>query len=110
VEPYHHLRVTSNNRMCPVVKTSVDPRRYEKLAPLLGFEPTAPRGRAGGLARARTAWLYLDGTCMPESARWEAFFIFHLHQSRLNRKCASDRREAALPSEIPAGGARMPSM
>jgi hypothetical protein len=73
VEPDHRLRVTSNNRKYPVVKTSVDPRRYEKLAPPAGFEPTAPRGRAGGLARARTAWLYLDGTCMPESARWEAY-------------------------------------
>jgi len=58
--------------MYPVVKTSVDPRRYEKLAPPVGFEPTPPRG-AGGLARARTAWRCLDVTFMLESAEWEAY-------------------------------------
>ncbi len=72
MEPDHRLRVTSNNRMYPVVKTSVDPRRYEKLAPPVGFEPTPPRG-AGGLARARTAWRCLDVTFVLESAEWEAY-------------------------------------
>lgn len=33
------------------------------------------RGRAGGLARARTAWRYFDGTFMPESAKLEAFRV-----------------------------------
>ncbi len=28
-----------------------------------------PRGRAGGLARARSAWRYTDGTFMPEGER-----------------------------------------
>jgi MTH538 TIR-like domain (DUF1863) len=28
-----------------------------------------PRGRAGGVARAKTAWRYLDGTFMPESEK-----------------------------------------
>jgi hypothetical protein len=32
-----------------------------------------PRGRAGGLARASTAWRYFDGTFMPESERLEAY-------------------------------------
>ena len=32
----------------------------------------SPRGRAGGLARARGAWRYFDGTFMPESAKIEA--------------------------------------
>src|SRR5215469_11442692 len=31
-----------------------------------------PRGRVGGLARARTAWRYSDGTFMPESVKDEA--------------------------------------
>jgi hypothetical protein len=31
------------------------------------------RGRAGGLARAKRAWRYLDGTFMPESEKREAF-------------------------------------
>ena len=33
----------------------------------------APRGRAGGLARARNAWRYLDGTFMPEAEKAEAY-------------------------------------
>jgi hypothetical protein len=32
-----------------------------------------PRGRAGGLARARNAWRYLDGTYMPESEKFVAY-------------------------------------
>jgi hypothetical protein len=32
-----------------------------------------PRGRAGGLARARAAWRYFDGTFMPESEKSEAY-------------------------------------
>jgi hypothetical protein len=32
-----------------------------------------PRGKVGGLARARTAWRYFDGTFMPESMKWEAY-------------------------------------
>jgi hypothetical protein len=32
-----------------------------------------PRGRAGGLGRARTAWRYFDGTFMPESEKDEAY-------------------------------------
>jgi hypothetical protein len=32
-----------------------------------------PRGKAGGLARAKTAWRFFDGTFMPESEKWEAY-------------------------------------
>jgi hypothetical protein len=32
-----------------------------------------PLGSAGGLARARTAWRYLDGTFMPESEKEAAY-------------------------------------
>lgn len=32
-----------------------------------------PRGKAGGLARARTAWRYTDGTLMPEEEKIEAY-------------------------------------
>lgn len=31
--------------------------------------PLVPRGRAGGLARAKHAWRYFDGTFMPESEK-----------------------------------------
>ena len=35
--------------------------------------PVPPRGRAGGLARAKTAWRYFDGTFMPESETEAAY-------------------------------------
>lgn len=36
-----------------------------------------PRGRAGGLARARSAWRYFDGKFMPESEKLEAYRLEH---------------------------------
>jgi hypothetical protein len=35
--------------------------------------PRLPRGRRGGLARARAAWRYLDGTFAPESEKDAAY-------------------------------------
>ena len=32
-----------------------------------------PRGRSGGIARARSAWRYLDGSFMPECEKDEAY-------------------------------------
>jgi hypothetical protein len=39
-----------------------------------GMRASLPLGRAGGLARARTAWRYFDGTFMPESEKEAAYF------------------------------------
>jgi hypothetical protein len=36
--------------------------------------PPSPRGRAGGLAWARSAWRYFDGTFMPDSEKEAAHF------------------------------------
>jgi len=33
----------------------------------------APRGDAGGLACARSAWRYIDGTFVPESEKYQAY-------------------------------------
>jgi hypothetical protein len=33
----------------------------------------APRGRAGDLVRAQTAWRNIDGTFMPEWEKWDAY-------------------------------------
>ena len=49
--------------------------------------PLAP-GKAGGLARARTAWRYLDGTFMPESEKIEA------HQAEYECRAAGGRERA----------------
>jgi hypothetical protein len=35
--------------------------------------PLSPRGRAGGLARAKSAWRYFDGTFMAESEKEAAY-------------------------------------
>jgi hypothetical protein len=51
-----------------------------------------PRGRAGGLARARTAWRYLDGTFMPEAER--AVAIEELELADYERYAAGGRARA----------------
>jgi hypothetical protein len=51
--------------------------------------PTLRRGQAGGLARARMAWRYLDGTFMPESEKFEAY------QQEYERYAAGGRARAA---------------
>ena len=48
-----------------------------------------PRGRAGGLARASTAWRYFDGTFMPESEKLEAY------REEYERYAAGGRTRAA---------------
>lgn len=49
-----------------------------------------PRGRAGGLARARSAWRYFDGTFMPESEKEAAYL------EEYERYAAGGRTRAAL--------------
>lgn len=51
--------------------------------------PPPPRGRAGGRARARTAWRYLDGTFMPESEKDAVYLEEYEHYA------AGGRRRAA---------------
>jgi hypothetical protein len=46
----------------PVIGSAIERFAQTLRAPL-------PRGRAGGLVRARTAWRYFDGTFMPESEK-----------------------------------------
>jgi hypothetical protein len=50
----------------PVIGSAIENFAQAMRAPL-------PRGRAGGLARARDAWRYFDGTFMPESEKLEAY-------------------------------------
>jgi hypothetical protein len=56
-----------------------------------------PRGRAGGLARARTAWRYLDGTFMPESVKLEAY------REEYERHSAGGRARARTALRNPDG-------
>jgi len=49
----------------------------------------ARRGRGGGLARARTAWRYVDGTFMPESEKQKVY------REEYERYAAGGRERAA---------------
>ncbi len=53
-------------QVAPVIGGAVEKFAQAMRTPL-------PRGRAGGLARARSAWRYFDGTFMPESEKSEAY-------------------------------------
>jgi hypothetical protein len=54
----------------------------------------SPRGRAGGLARARSAWRYFDGTFMPESVKLEA------RLAEYERYAAGGRARAAAATRL----------
>ena len=53
-----------------------------------------PRGRTGGLARARSAWRYLDGTFMPELEKYEAYIEEYERYARGGRARAALARRA----------------
>lgn len=57
----------------------------------------SPRGRAGGLARARTAWRYFDDTFMSESNKFEAYSLEY------ERYAAGERARAASAIRNPDG-------
>jgi hypothetical protein len=52
-------------QIAPIIGEAVEKFAQAMRGPL-------PRGRAGGIARAGSAWRYFDGTFMPESAKFEA--------------------------------------
>lgn len=56
-----------------------------------------PRGRVGGLARARSAWRYFDSTFMPESAKIEARI------AEYERYARAGRARAAAAGRLPDG-------
>ncbi len=59
--------------------------------------PPVPRGRAGGLARASSAWRFLDGTFMSESE------IEELLRQEHERSAAGGRARAATARREPDG-------
>jgi hypothetical protein len=62
-----------------------------------------PRGRAGGLVRARTAWRHLDGTFMTETRKDEAC------QRDYERHAAGGRARASVALRAPDGTFLPPS-
>jgi len=59
------VQIVGAAHVAPVIGSAVEKFAQAMRAPL-------PRGGAGGLARARTAWRFLDGTFMPASFKFEA--------------------------------------
>jgi|HubBroStandDraft_6_1064221.scaffolds.fasta_scaffold1158453_2 hypothetical protein len=62
--------ISAAAQMAPAIGAAIERFGEAMRAPL----PVPPRGRAGGLARAKSAWRYIDGTFMPESEREAAYF------------------------------------
>jgi hypothetical protein len=59
------------------------------------------RGRAGGLARAKTAWRYLDGTFLSEAERHANIEAFEFEE--YERHAAGGRARAASAQRTPDG-------
>jgi len=70
-------------QVAPVIGDAVEKFAHTMRTP-------SPRGRAGGLERARSAWRYFDGTFMPESEKSEAYL------AEYERYAAGGRARASL--------------
>jgi hypothetical protein len=95
LERERQLRVFTANlaaaaQIAPAVGAAIERFAEAMRAPL-------PRGRAGGVARARTAWRYFDGTFMPESAKLEARI------AEYERYAAGGRTRSAYAQRAPDG-------
>jgi hypothetical protein len=87
LEGEHRLRILTAQivgaaQVAPVIGAAVEGFAQSMRASI-------PRGRAGGLGRARTAWRYFDGTFMAESRKAAAF------AEEYERYAAGGRKRAA---------------
>jgi hypothetical protein len=62
-------QIAAAAQAAPAIGAAIERFAEAMRAPL----PLVPRGRAGGLARAKSAWRYFDGTFMPESEKESAY-------------------------------------
>jgi hypothetical protein len=95
LEGERHLRILAAQivgaaQIAPVIGEAVEKFAQAMRAP-------RPRGRAGGLARARDAWRYFDGTFMPESVKFEARI------DEYERYAAGGRARARMAPRSPDG-------
>ncbi|MGD0073219.1 MAG: hypothetical protein ABSD31_02630 [Candidatus Binataceae bacterium] len=79
--------ITSAALVAPEIGAAIERFAQAMRAPL-------PRGRAGGLARARDAWRYVDGTLMPESERHDAYRQEYERYAAVGRARAAGARRA----------------
>ena len=90
-EGERQLRILTAHVAVATQSSSVVGAAIERFAEAL--RAPLPRGRAGGLARAKTAWRYSDGTFMPEAERTMAIEEFEL--AEYERYAAGGRARAA---------------
>jgi hypothetical protein len=88
----HQLRSLAAQIVAAAQAAPVIGEAFEKFAQAMRA-PT-PRGRAGGLARARGAWRCIDGTFMAESDKLEAYQLEHERYAAGGRARASKARRA----------------
>jgi hypothetical protein len=62
-------QIAAAAQAAPAIGAAIERFAEAMRAPL----PLVPRGRAGGLARAKSAWRYFDGTFRPESEKDAAY-------------------------------------
>lgn len=82
--------ITSAALIAPEIGAAIEHFAQAMRAPI-------PRGRVGGLARARSAWRYSDGTFMPESEKFEAYC------EEYERYAAGGRARAAVANRAADG-------
>lgn len=80
--------IASAAQAAPVIGAAIERFAQAMRAPL-------PRGRTGGLARARTAWRYFDGTFMPESEKEAAYAEEYERYAKGGRGRAAAAQRAA---------------
>lgn len=83
-------QITNAAQAAPIVGEGLERFAQAMRAPL-------PRGRSGGLARARTAWRYFDGTFMPDSEKFE------FYREEYQRYATGGRARAASALRGPNG-------
>ena len=95
LEGEHQLRILSAQivgaaQIAPLIGEAVEQFAQAMRAP-------SPRGRAGGVARARSAWRYFDSTFMAESEKLEG------HRLEYERYAAGGRARAATAQRLTDG-------
>ena len=87
--------IASAAQVAPVIEAAIERFAQAMRAPL-------PRGRTGGLARARTAWRYFDGTFMPESEKEAAYAEEYERYAKGGRARAASASRSGLGSFLPS--------
>lgn len=95
----HQLRLLTANVVAAAQAAPVIGAAIERFAQAM--RASLPKGRVGGLARAKTAWRYADGTFLSDSDRTQA--IEELEFEKYERYAAGGRARANSASRFADG-------